>query len=59
MENGHSLYALIAKLDARIVELEAQNKRLLWKMLMIKDIAKLPELPKQAVQRSRYSKARA
>ena len=59
MENGHSLYALIAKLDARIVELEAQNKRLLWKMLMIKDIAKLPELPKQAVQRSLYSKARA
>ena len=46
MENGDSLYALIAKLDARIVELEAQNKRLLWKMLMIKDIATHPELPK-------------
>ena len=43
MENGDSLYA-------RIAELEAQNKRLLWKIarcydLKDKDIAKLPELP--------------
>ena len=43
MENGDSLYALIAKLDA-------ENKRLRRKIakcydLKVKEIAKLPELP--------------